>query len=950
MNRGTWLKWSRLVLAFAIMAMTMVGFAQTGSLRIAVFDDPNMNGLQDLGEAGIAGHELLVGGGDLGTFHAVSGADGRIMVQGLLPGEYTVFPDISGKRKLVDGTPLETKKVIVNAGSVANVSIALHDRCVTIVDKRILWDPTRPGCVKYTFTLTNNATFPMGWIFFDLPAGVTTPNNPVQLTPPLMPGETRTLTWEFCGVQPNTELCWKMAFHTPDLSECCETKWCIKLPDCDCFQILEDIARCDNGVLTWSFFLQNLSPYNVTKILIVPASPTGMTITPNFFNVTMPPMGGTGGGTITINGVQPGETVCFYIALYAGGVQCCNKQICITLPDCGPCVLVPGECTSRKPDYNNDVWSPFRPRTTAAITCMGQLPNEPVVAWMNLDNYRCAPPAVGTNWMPAPLGFHNEGAGPNFWTLENLGQVFGLCIDNQGNMYVAQSSAYNSDQIAATTRWGSALHGTVFKIANGSGAISVFNPVSMPSTIDPNITNTYTTEERYPEVGDVCFDGTNNQIFATCMDNGKIYRYSMAGVLLSTFDPMVADNGAPGFAPRGELLWACEYHNGRLYYSVWVEDGNFINPTMQNHIRSVALNGSGAFVPTSDRWEVDMPGIPSLGNIPASMPVSDISFSPTGKMGVAERGMGTGWNIPSFPWMSTHASGPNAALTSNYPHRSRGLEFTCGPANQWVPSPATFGLGQSSGHNAAGGIDYDYGTDCASVPGMGPRVWFTSDYMGPFPAPTFCGSPIAYGIQGVPVTGGTYLNSILEDVNGVSGTCDKTTVGDVELPCPPADGGGTPNVAGRVTLEGFVGEPHAVVCQALFYQGSTYKASATGQLDNFGNLNLFPTLPNGTYDLYLSGCSNLARRVRVTIADGMGNFGNVLLLAGDVNRDNIVDIADYSLLALAFDAVRDTDPVAEGDQPSENWDARADLNGDGIIDILDYHLLAGNFDKVGDRP
>lgn len=56
------------------------------------------------------------------------------------------------------------------------------------------------------------------------------------------------------------------------------------------------------------------------------------------------------------------------------------------------------------------------------------------------------------------------------------------------------------------------------------------------------------------------------------------------------------------------------------------------------------------------------------------------------------------------------------------------------------------------------------------------------------------------------------------------------------------------------------------------------------------------------------------------------------------NVDNTIDIADYTDLALAFDAT----------PASSNWNANADLNGDGVVDIADYTILALHFDETGD--
>ncbi|MBL8049310.1 MAG: hypothetical protein JNJ45_11585 [Chthonomonas sp.] len=106
------------------------------------------------------------------------------------------------------------------------------------------------------------------------------------------------------------------------------------------------------------------------------------------------------------------------------------------------------------------------------------------------------------------------------------------------------------------------------------------------------------------------------------------------------------------------------------------------------------------------------------------------------------------------------------------------------------------------------------------------------------------------------------------------------------------------------------------------------------------------TLAAGTYRVRIKGVTWLSESVLVdtTLGDATSDFS---LRNGDVNNDNLVDIADYSALAAAFDAVLDTDPVTAGNQSSPNWLLGADLNKDGIVDIGDYTPLASNFDGTG---
>ena len=54
---------------------------------------------------------------------------------------------------------------------------------------------------------------------------------------------------------------------------------------------------------------------------------------------------------------------------------------------------------------------------------------------------------------------------------------------------------------------------------------------------------------------------------------------------------------------------------------------------------------------------------------------------------------------------------------------------------------------------------------------------------------------------------------------------------------------------------------------------------------------------------------------------------------GDLNGDNIVDIADVTIWALAF-----------GSTPAKaNWNPLADMDGDNLVDIFDGVAIAINF-------
>ena len=75
------------------------------------------------------------------------------------------------------------------------------------------------------------------------------------------------------------------------------------------------------------------------------------------------------------------------------------------------------------------------------------------------------------------------------------------------------------------------------------------------------------------------------------------------------------------------------FNNGRLYYSIWVEDKARPDPTRQNEIYSIALDPNGDFTGVR-QLQIKLPSY--LGNTWSS-PVSDIAFTKTGRMRIAER-------------------------------------------------------------------------------------------------------------------------------------------------------------------------------------------------------------------------------------------------------------------------------------------------------------------------
>ena len=375
----------------------------------------------------------------------------------------------------------------------------------------------------------------------------------------------------------------------------------------------------------------------------------------------------------------------------------------------------------------------------AVATCRdgnnGNAPAPYVVGVIDVRDPVCNAPGLDQNWS-APM-YHNEanlsptGNPADEWTASNLGQVFGVALDNAANpnIYVTSTSSYPGVNNAT---------GNVYKLDGTTGAIQTL--ATLPNT--------------GPGLGQVAFDRGNNQLFVTNHEDGTIYRIGADGTVLEAFDPFGADDGAAGFAPLGERLFGVQVYGCHLYFGRWNEHFNlFGNPgvwvgTGLNEVYSVEIDGSGAIV-GPPVLQLTMPA----NNQGHSHPVADIAFSADGNMMLAEKGM----------WDDDYAA----------PHAGRLLEYS-GGHSAWALNGNTYDVGGITGvNNSTGGVDYD----CASADACnaGGHVLATGDALHCCSAPNNI-----YGLQLLPAGGGTLANSYLVDFDNDTIFQDKTAIGDID--------------------------------------------------------------------------------------------------------------------------------------------------------------------------
>jgi hypothetical protein len=457
----------------------------------------------------------------------------------------------------------------------------------------------------------------------------------------------------------------------------------------------------------------------------------------------------------------------------------------------GKCLPTPPyECCGKKPVFPDVPGAPEATYSTftgqvAAVTCYALNPNDPAIAVIDLKNQAGAP--LDSNWFPGlpsnpPTAFYHHPS----WSQTNLGDVFGLTLDGNGNVFVAAGSVYRRQGPGVfptqLSHKAAAGPGGIYRLAVGTGT-GAATPQVFVGTVDAT---TYisgnllpnkdplgvggTTTEA-PGLGNLTFDCQTNMFYVTNFEDGLIYRINAAGTILDQWNhganisPQILDNAQVGLTQLGRRVWAVKTYNNRLYYSVWRNDRK-ANNGLRNEIWSVGLNDTtGAFV-GPQQLEISLPVYVEQG-VPQnwSSPVSDISFMNNGTMLLAERTMETPQTVGfSNPFVSAHVS--------------RALEYIF-TGVLWQPTSKTLEVGRGpafplrAGTNTSGGIDIDRQP-------AGGRIWATGDALH------FASGDYIYGLQGMPAAGTSGLltaNSVLIDLDGNVTGGGKFQIGDVQIPC-----------------------------------------------------------------------------------------------------------------------------------------------------------------------
>jgi hypothetical protein len=367
---------------------------------------------------------------------------------------------------------------------------------------------------------------------------------------------------------------------------------------------------------------------------------------------------------------------------------------------------------------------------------------------------------IGADWNNPALGTNQViSINPTMWNVNDIGQVFGIALNKTGGIYLSATDIYSYDTGIIST----------FGASGGRSGI-YFTDITSPnvttalvSTLVANTGNTVGTN-KIPNnggfgnsIGNIAYDKKNNQLFATNLEDGRIYRIDAStGIVKSIFDPFILDVPTNGIAPVNEQLWGIGVLTSNGITSVYFArtEATF------NSIWYIDLNASGEFIAnevgTSKLFDDSLSSakvaIPKIG---VQNKITDIEFSCSGKMLMAERGQN--------------------------PHNGSIFEYEK-VGTTWSTTTATFYAGDALnvGKSSAGGVDYGARESGGSFTTDG-IVWVSQNYASPVNmTPTY----LCYGVQGISSAGNsssTYGSTDLFIDRNAGGGNFKGGIGDVDI-------------------------------------------------------------------------------------------------------------------------------------------------------------------------
>lgn len=364
---------------------------------------------------------------------------------------------------------------------------------------------------------------------------------------------------------------------------------------------------------------------------------------------------------------------------------------------------------------------------------------------------------IGGDWNDPSLGTGQVvSSNPTNWKSNIIGNVFGIALDKSFNIYLSATDVYNYDSFATTIFGATGGRCGIYK----TNVNSLGTTTTLVSTFTGNAWN-YALTNQLPNsgfdtgnsIGNIAYDKANNQLFATNLEDGRIYRLDpTTGNVKSVFDPFSLDIPSNGMVAVGERIWGIGVltQNGITEVYFARTQAGF------NSIWSIQLNASGEFIATPQPLQANVfnDTAPSSKNVIQKIgnqnKITDIEFSCTGKMMLAERGAD---------------------------HNSSIFEFEKIGTTWTVTVPFYAGDAFNAGRSSAGGVDYGARESGGSFT-TDDIVWVSQNYAQPVNVSYLC-----YGVQGISSNGNapsTYGSTDLF-IDRNNSTNYKGGIGDVDV-------------------------------------------------------------------------------------------------------------------------------------------------------------------------
>ncbi|MCE9560137.1 MAG: hypothetical protein K8R88_14460 [Armatimonadetes bacterium] len=157
-------------------------------------------------------------------------------------------------------------------------------------------------------------------------------------------------------------------------------------------------------------------------------------------------------------------------------------------------------------------------------------------------------------------------------------------------------------------------------------------------------------------------------------------------------------------------------------------------------------------------------------------------------------------------------------------------------------------------------------------------------------------------------------------------------------------------ISGTLTLASLVGPTKPKVADFEIYDPATSTVidTVSAPISPTGAYSINDPRPTtgGSYRVRAKVTHWLKAGADVNTTGGNG-VANITLPNGDVDRNNTVDLTDYTYLVTNFNMLSSSPDWLVADEfgisPSDS-----DLNGDGAIDLTDYTILVTNFNGIGE--